>query len=822
MANKAPINNKKKEKQQPKVSHLHKPENQTLEEWQIALRQQAATKEYFAIFENHAADTPGYYTVQNAKTNREYDVVFRGDNNPCNYCSCMDFKTSQLGTCKHLEAVRLWIKEKRKKVHTELPSHTSIQLSYRRGRRMCLIIGTEHQNEFKQLAKPYFTLTGELRKDAEEHITEFISAATRLDNTFRIHQDAITYLIEKRSYRHRKSILDSLTDKDFNELLKVSLYPYQKEGIRFAFQAGKAIIADEMGLGKTIQAIGAAELMKRNSLISSVLVVCPTSLKYQWKKEIEKFTNSTSIVIEGNHLARKRLYESEEFYKIVSYNSINNDIRILKSLHTDLLIMDEVQRLKNWDTQISRSARRIETEYSIVLSGTPLENKLEELYSVMQFVDQFCLGPYYKFIDKTVVTSQTGKVIGYKNLNSIGDKLKHVLIRRRKCDVSLELPARQDKTLFVPMTKEQRTLHDEYQYQVSILVQKWSRYRFLSEKDRRRLLLFLNEMRMVCDSTYILDQKTRNDTKVEEVMNILKNVFESGNEKVVVFSQWERMTRLIATELDKLGVHYEYLHGGIPSSKRKNLIQGFTENPESRVFISTDAGSTGLNLQAASILINIDLPWNPAILEQRIARIYRIGQPRNIQVINMVASQTIEERMLTTLNFKTSLFEGILDNGADTIFLENSKLDKIIDSIKEVVETNDATDENQYESSNFVEETEKSVIQSEDQQQDKVAKDTPIEPMFPFDDEPDIETHELQETTSDVPQPQEIIHQGISFISGLAKTLQSPESTKELVDSIVQVDEKNGKTALHIPIPDKECVTNVLNMLGNLFNNNTK
>ena len=135
-------------------------------------------------------------------------------------------------------------------------------------------------------------------------------------------------------------------------------------------------------------------------------------------------------------------------------------------------------------------------------------------------------------------------------------------------------------------------MHDEYQSIVSQLVFKWTKTRFLSEKDRKRLLLMLSQMRMLCDSTYILDQKTRYDTKVEETLNILRNVFESGDEKVVIFSQWERMTRLIAKELDVLGVRYEYLHGGIPSEARKNLTDNFTELPESRVFLSTDAGST--------------------------------------------------------------------------------------------------------------------------------------------------------------------------------------------------------------------------------------
>lgn len=597
-------------------------------------------------------------------------------------------------------------------------------------------------------------------------------------------------------------------------LLKVPLYPYQKEGIRFAYQAGKAIIADEMGLGKTIQAIGTAELMKKNKLVGSVLIVCPTSLKYQWKKEIEKFTDSTVLVVEGNHLQRKQLYESEEFYKIVSYNSMSNDVKILRSLRTDFLIMDEVQRLKNWKTQISQSARHIDADYAVVLSGTPLENKLEELYSVMQFVDQYCLGPYYRFMDQTVVTNETGKVIAYKNLNEVGERLKSVLIRRRKRDVALQLPHRQDKILFVPMTKEQREMHDEYQVQVSQLVQKWSRNRFLSEKDRKRLLLFLSQMRMVCDSTYILDQKSRYDTKVEETMNILRNVFESGDEKVVIFSQWERMARLIAAELDKIGVRYEYLHGGVPSEKRKDLMQSFTENPESRVFISTDAGSTGLNLQVASILINIDLPWNPAVLEQRIARIYRLGQQRNIQVINMVASQTIEERMLSTLNFKSSLFEGILDNGADSIFLEDSKLDKMMDSIKEVVETTEG--EGQEAATDISTDDVEEVIASVT---DESAPSDVQEPMLPFE-EPSSESNEeavQKREAKEEPHPQELLQQGISFFSGLAKTLQSPEATKQLVDSIVKVDEQTGETSLHIPVPDKESVANVLGMLGKLF-----
>lgn len=223
-----------------------------------------------------------------------------------------------------------------------------------------------------------------------------------------------------------------------------------------------------------------------------------------------------------------------------------------------------------------------------------------------------------------------------------------------------------------------------------------------------------------------------------------------------------------------------------------------------------------MNLQVASILINIDLPWNPAVLEQRIARIYRIGQQRNIQVINMVASQTIEERMLSTLNFKSSLFEGILDNGADSIFLEDSKLDKIMDSIKEVVEPLEESSQKTTDIS--TDEAEEVVTSNEPSASKDIASMERQDPMLPFEDPimEDVSPAGSAEVKEEQ-HPQELLQQGISFFTGLAKTLQSPEATRQLVDSIVRVDEQTGETSLHITVPNKESVANVLGVLGKLF-----
>ena len=178
-----------------------------------------------------------------------------------------------------------------------------------------------------------------------------------------------------------------------------------------------------------------------------------------------------------------------------------------------------------------------------------LENRLEELFSVVELVDQFCLGPFYLFRDRHIITDDKGATIGYKYLNEIKDKLKDILIRRTKKQVHLQMPERQDKNLLVPMTEEQMAVHDEAKTVVSRLLKKWERMHFLSETDRNRLMLSLQQMRCVCDSTYVLDQKTRYDTKVDEVMNIISNIVESGDEKVVVFSQWERMPALPFTPI---------------------------------------------------------------------------------------------------------------------------------------------------------------------------------------------------------------------------------------------------------------------------------
>lgn len=657
-----------------------------LEEWQVALRRQQASHENFSISEAGALFSPGEYVVRNHRSRSQYKVIYRGEYSPWNYCSCPDFRTSGLGTCKHVEGVKLWLQAEGKEVYRDEPSYSSVYVDYRGQRSIRIRFGQNHGRELSALAQEYFDHASVLRPEAYVRFDSFIEKARSIDPDFRCYPDALELVISERERLARASLIESIyTDEALDALLTTPLYPYQKEGVRFAFKAGKAIIADEMGLGKTVQAICCAEIYLRQRMADSVLIVCPTSLKFQWKSEIERFTGKDQVcIVEGYASRRLELYSASAHYKIVSYQSLANDIKTLDRLSCDLLIMDEVQRLKNWNTRLAQAVRRIDTHYSVLLSGTPLENKLDELVSIVQLADPYCLAPLYRFrYDHIITDPESGNAVGYKNLGDIRERLSGTLIRRTRQSVRLQLPGRTDQYLLIPMTPQQASRHEELRVAVARLVQKWQHTHSLSEEDRRRLLSMLAQMRMLADSTFIADQdpEHRHDMKIAELMSILCDALEGTEAKVIVFSEWERMIRLVATELDAHGIRHEMLHGSIPTGRRAEIIERFTQDADCRVFLSTDTGATGLNLQVASIIVNLDLPWNPAVLEQRVGRVYRIGQEMPVQVMNLVSKDSIEEDMIGRLRFKHSMFDGTLDGGDDTIFLSDGRFRSFMSEI---------------------------------------------------------------------------------------------------------------------------------------------
>lgn len=809
---------KQKVKPETKVPYSRKPENISFEEWQIALRRQFAAEQKFIIKNIGDHEVFSDFEVRNPTNDKKYTIAIRSKYIGSNFCSCPDFKVSGLGTCKHVEYIlnKFHAKKSLSKLLDagyQRP-YSSISLRYGMLRKVALRIGNEKESAMKKAASDYFDEHGVLTQQGFTEFESFLKKAHRIDPQFRCYPDAFDFIVSEREKQKRLLTIDQkypnlASHKGLDNLLNIKLYPYQKEGVMNAVKAGRYIIADDMGLGKTIQAIAAAELMKKDFGIGRVLIVCPTSLKYQWKSEIEKFTGYVSKVIEGALLNRAPQYASEEFYKIVSYNAAMRDSEAINRNDFDLIILDEAQRIKNWKTKTAQSVKQLQSPYCIVLTGTPLENKLDELHSIVEFVDKYRLGLLAKFLYNHQVVDEKGKVIGYHDLNQIGQTLQPICIRRTKKEVLTQLPKRIDKTILVDVTQKQLDVHAEYADLVARLLAKWKRQKFLNEKDRQSLMIFLNCMRMVSDSTYILDQQTRHDTKIDELMILLDEVLESGEEKVVVFSQWERMTRLVAAELNKREVVFEYLHGGIPSEKRKELLDNFRNKPESKVFLSTDAGGVGLNLQSASILVNLDCPWNPAVLEQRIGRIHRLGQSKPVTIINYISRGTIEERMLELISFKQKLFDGVLDGGEDSIFMGESKM-------KQFMRTVETITENMPAASHIVADEILNDIKSDTED---IAEKREEATLFPpvGGEETNYGSPELPAEQENNAATQELVSSGINFLEKISQAFASKETAQRTLERFIERDTVTGKACVKIPVDD-DAIQKIAGSISGLLN----
>jgi superfamily II DNA/RNA helicase len=310
-------------------------------------------------------------------------------------------------------------------------------------------------------------------------------------------------------------------------------------------------------------------------------------------------------------------------------------------------------------------------------------------------------------------------------------------------------------------------------------------------------MIALQNMRMSCNSTYLLDKKTDYGIKADELISVLEEVFEQPDAKVVIFSQWLGTHEILLDRFESSNYSYVLFHGRIPGPKRKYLIRQFKNDPSCRIFLSTDAGGVGLNLQNASAVINMDLPWNPAVLEQRIGRIHRLGQHRPVRVVNFVAQGTIEHGMLSLLSFKQSLFSGVLDKGKDEVFLGGTRLKRFMDSVDKATTSIPESMPQQAETGNGDGEEQGPSTETE---KEKISET--------------IHQHDWDELAST----------GVSFLDKLGQALlgresQPDEAVSRVLSGLkVEADKTTGQRHLKLPIPPRE----VFAGLANLFNELSK
>ncbi|MEZ5448934.1 MAG: DEAD/DEAH box helicase [Thiolinea sp.] len=503
-------------------------------------------------------------------------------------------------------------------------------------------------------------------------------------------EDAQAYvrsLAERASQQLRAQDIRAQIEASAGHLpgIKARLYPYQVAGVAFLAANGRALLADDMGLGKTLQAIAAASWLYRTAQVKKVLVVCPASLKQQWAREIEKLAGLPVQIVQGGPEARSVQYRRGDGFYILNYELVLRDLSVINSvLSPDLLILDEAQRIKNWQTKIATAVKRVESRYAFVLSGTPLENRLEDLYSLMQVVDPHVLGPLWRYFADFHITDERGKVLGYRNLSTLRQRLAPVMLRRDRRLVSDQLPRRIEQRLDVAMTDAQRELHDSAVQAAGSLAQLMKR-RPLTPSEQNRFMSSLQQARMACNAAGLVDKETQGSPKLDELENLVQELCVQSGLKAVVFSQWELMTQMVEQRLRRMGVGCVRLHGGVPTDKRGALMDQFHEDDAIQVFISTDAGGTGLNLQNAAVLINLDMPWNPAVLDQRIARIHRLGQKQPVQIMLMVASDSYEERVMALVKGKRHLFNNVIDPDAseDVVGVSRKLLEVLSDDLSD-------------------------------------------------------------------------------------------------------------------------------------------
>ncbi len=582
-----------------------------------------------------------------------------------------DFAHNGLGTCKHTEAVLYHLR-------TRFPGPYTKAL--KNGGDRCDLVADRAAKTLRLLHPDAAKLPASFRqkfdkagllKPGNDPLKIFAAAGEIMDSSFRVSIEVPPFLESLQNKRESLQLR-----RDYEQRVRSGeypahetifpLFPYQREGMLHLAFTERAMVGDEMGLGKTIQGIAAAALLHRMGKANRCLVVTPASLKTEWEEQIGKFTHLPCEVVYGSRPERAAVYQNPgAFFIIVNYEQVRSDaLDINEALKPDIVILDEAQRIKNWASQTARAIKRLQSRYAFVLTGTPIENRIDEIYSITEFLNPAVFGPLFRFNRDFYIFDEGGKPDNYKNLDLMREKLRPIVLRRRKADVETELPERSDETRFIELTSGQRMEHDDYAMQVKQLLAR-AQKRPLRKEEHQILMLLLAKMRMVCDTQFILDKETRVSPKLDELVEIFDTVLSDSDTKIIVFSEWIGMLTLVREHLQKQKIGYAWHTGSVPQIKRRKEIKAFKEDPECRLFLSTDSGGTGLNLQNASVVINMDLPWNPAKLEQRIARAWRKGQSRAVTVINLVARNTIEHGMLGTLALKQGLADGVLDGMGD-------------------------------------------------------------------------------------------------------------------------------------------------------------
>jgi len=607
---------------------------------------------------------PPFLTVE-SPSGFAYRVHLRGGVGGPHSCDCPDFEANRLHGCKHVERVRSFMASPeyeplrrhrwhagRSRVYLHFGEVVEPRLlGFPKGRGAPAV-----RDAFDDAGIPLRPLAREYRE-----MRDWLASLGRW-----VEPEALEWLDQR--IRRRPVLPEEGAFDDLGIPPGLEPYPYQWRGAEFLARAGRALLADEMGLGKTVQAILAALALRRAERPARrVTVVCPASLRGGWEEEIRRWSGESALLLEGPPEVRAEVIETRPPWLVTHYEQVWRDFHHHADHTPDLLIIDEAQRAKGLATRTARVLKAIESRYVFALTGTPLENRLEEAYAIAQLIDQRLLPPLWQLDrDHFVRDGEGRKVLFYRNLGALRTRLAPAFLRRRKEDVALELP---DRVRSVSMVEIHPRVLDSYDDVMAAVARIASKKRILpADLDRMQRLLVI--ARRCCNGPHMLGLEVDDDKvpKLVELEQTLRDLCLGEGRKAVVFSEWTDMTERVEELCRRLDLPAFHLRGGVPVKARPAMIEAFRNREGPAVFISTDAGGVGLNLQAADLVVNLDLPWNPAKLEQRIARVHRIGSKSTVQILLLVTKESVEHRILQLHGTKRNVLENVwAGDGEDVI-----------------------------------------------------------------------------------------------------------------------------------------------------------
>ncbi len=467
--------------------------------------------------------------------------------------------------------------------------------------------------------------------------------------------------------------------------IRATLRPYQIEGVNYLERIRNmylgGILADDMGLGKTLQTIVTLAQSKKEAKAPSI-IICPTSLLYNWKEEFHKFNPTfNTLVVDGVPNHRKKLISEIKDYDaiITSYSLLQKDIELYEDTVFHYSILDEAQHIKNRSTRNAKSVKMLKSNYKLILSGTPIENSLDELWSLFDYLMPNFLNTYDRFLERYV--RQKNEDLK-KSLQYLKKKVAPFILRRMKIDVLDDLPPISEIVYHSRLSKSQKELYNSYATSAKDELTK------LVERDgfdkvQIHVLATLTRLKQICCHPAIFataEGETGDSSKFDLLLELLDTLINGGH-KTVIFSQYTKMLTIMRNEFEANGIKYSYLDGA--SKNRMSIVKEFNEGDNPIFLVSLKAGGTGLNLTGADTVIHYDMWWNPAVENQATDRVHRMGQKQNVSVYKLVTLDTIEEKIVAMQKKKVGIVKNIVSTDEDVI----SKL--TWEDVLDLLKTND-------------------------------------------------------------------------------------------------------------------------------------